>query len=347
MDESSPMLRKFLRLRACVHAMKRGAHLMLRESDGMHLRWFALDPTLALLTWVDPHDRRAAEALSLSNISNIMHGDGKYEIPSPAESPSFILVTDTNKEIDIVAPNWREFETWYQGLVFLTGIGAASSHRLLDMLRSKQRADETSLSNRPFRPQTDLHNRETSVWLAKSSSMSSNADSSPSDYFPSPRRTQRQTSKYQSSQEKSDRLLKQIQALEGIVSEQQKIIENLNAQNEILQDIRFQKDQTIQRLLRDLQESSPHRPHRQVHGLLRFFLSSFIHALNPHKMNLIFELAGSSAKMDRKYCMLVAHVHNQENVKVKQKEDVYYKFYFCVKDCKIESHYGLGSDLQL
>eukprot|EP00003_Mantamonas_plastica_P032745 TRINITY_DN9056_c0_g1_i1.p1 TRINITY_DN9056_c0_g1~~TRINITY_DN9056_c0_g1_i1.p1 ORF type:complete len:284 (-),score=105.23 TRINITY_DN9056_c0_g1_i1:4-855(-) len=130
MSEStvSPSFRKFLRLRMNVEKMKEGSTMAVydEEEDELTPCFFQLGPELIrLFITPRPSTTQSTNTIDiwLPYIESISYG----EIDPEDQNATFSMVLGRGlpadhprKVIHVITPSFRTFETWYQGLVFLT-----------------------------------------------------------------------------------------------------------------------------------------------------------------------------------------------------------------------------------
>eukprot|EP01105_Mastigella_eilhardi_P004116 TRINITY_DN1544_c0_g1_i1.p1 TRINITY_DN1544_c0_g1~~TRINITY_DN1544_c0_g1_i1.p1 ORF type:complete len:304 (-),score=94.30 TRINITY_DN1544_c0_g1_i1:867-1754(-) len=112
--QSSPAFRKFMRLKHYVEMMKQGGNLYKWEPGyPFVLSWFSLDSTSEWLSWTKP----TPNSIRIADIEDIRVGEEKRNNNQP-----YFTVSTRAKSVNICTSNWREFEVWYQGLRFLSGL---------------------------------------------------------------------------------------------------------------------------------------------------------------------------------------------------------------------------------
>eukprot|EP00741_Cyanophora_paradoxa_P004308 tig00000792_g4182.t1 len=121
---------RFLRVRWYSDLLKKGARLLLNENGQLQLRFFCLDPTCTFLSWVCSAPLYLADVVDIivrSGESSSLEGSLNDASEAGWETRTMTVVTADQRDTTIVAPTWRDFEIWYQGLMFLTTVGMRAS----------------------------------------------------------------------------------------------------------------------------------------------------------------------------------------------------------------------------
>eukprot|EP00002_Diphylleia_rotans_P041055 TRINITY_DN9893_c0_g1_i1.p1 TRINITY_DN9893_c0_g1~~TRINITY_DN9893_c0_g1_i1.p1 ORF type:complete len:268 (+),score=37.89 TRINITY_DN9893_c0_g1_i1:48-851(+) len=240
MDVCSSTFRQFLQLRSCVQEMKRGGPLFVEEETGIHMYWFVVSDDLLSLYWSDPQTMQATGSLDLRKVREIIGGHDQRSISRKGPSAAWIMRTD-DSEIYVIAPNWNAFSVWYKGLICLTGLPNEPQSHISDQYSSKTHGVRGSQlgCDTKYRQKTWKYlsvENEPNRYLSRSST-STNTNISKESY--------------------RNELLGRFERLKLQIINQEHHIQRLGDQNMALEDLRRQKDQVIQRLLKDLQEATP------------------------------------------------------------------------------------------